>query len=598
MPARFAGLLAASFIRFRSSDLDDLHGLEKRRQIRLRIFYLCAATLLGFLQAWASRDEMNPDGVSYLDIGDAFFRGDWTMAISSYWSPLYPFFLGLITRIIKPSPYREFAVVHMANLVIYLFALACFDFFLRTLIAYQQRGLSSNRERVSLSEQDWLTLGFALFTWSSLRLITLQVVNPDLCLSAFLYLAAAALIRVRGGDARWSTFGFLGMVLGLGYLVKAPMFPLAVVFLGTSLFAVARAGRAAAVPRFLLGVLVFGLVAGPCVFAISRPKGRFTFGDSGRLNYAEYVNGVTPFAHWQGEGKEIGTPKHPTRKIFDSPPVYEFATPIRATYPPWYDQSYWYEGVRPRFDLKRQLEVLGSSAAMYAEMLVNQASLMTGFLALLFCGWRGRSLFRDLSKQWHLLIPTVVALTMFGIVHLETRYVGALIVVLWVGLFSGISIPKTSTARRMILCVSAAIAIVLSLQCIKGAVRDLITIVHPAPHVQWQVAQSLRGLGIRPGDKVAAIGWNFGAYWARLARVSIIAEVPYQPHVAPGEASFSPENVDKFWESSSNVRSRVMEKFAQSGARAVVAEMRRPEPPGSWIRIDHTAYCAYVFPEK
>ena len=32
---------------------------------------------------------MISDGVSYLDIGDAYFRGDWKAAVNAYWSPVY-----------------------------------------------------------------------------------------------------------------------------------------------------------------------------------------------------------------------------------------------------------------------------------------------------------------------------------------------------------------------------------------------------------------------------------------------------------------------------------------------------------------------------
>ena len=31
---------------------------------------------------------------------------------------------------------------------------------------------------------------------------------------------------------------------------------------------------------------------------------------------------------------------HPVRKLFDAPPIYEFATPLKGTSPVWYDPSY------------------------------------------------------------------------------------------------------------------------------------------------------------------------------------------------------------------------------------------------------------------
>ena len=42
---------------------------------------------MGLIQAWVSRFAMNPDGISYLDIGDGFWRGNLQMLLNGYWSP-------------------------------------------------------------------------------------------------------------------------------------------------------------------------------------------------------------------------------------------------------------------------------------------------------------------------------------------------------------------------------------------------------------------------------------------------------------------------------------------------------------------------------
>jgi hypothetical protein len=57
--------------------------------VRLTRFIGCTlAVLLGVLHAWASRYGMSPDGVSYLDLGHAFLRGEWRQAVNGLWSPL------------------------------------------------------------------------------------------------------------------------------------------------------------------------------------------------------------------------------------------------------------------------------------------------------------------------------------------------------------------------------------------------------------------------------------------------------------------------------------------------------------------------------
>src|ERR1700758_3364000 len=62
-----------------------------------------ASITLGLLHAWLGRYAMNPDGMSYLDVGDSFFRRDWANAVSAWWSPLYPWTVGFVLGIAKPS---------------------------------------------------------------------------------------------------------------------------------------------------------------------------------------------------------------------------------------------------------------------------------------------------------------------------------------------------------------------------------------------------------------------------------------------------------------------------------------------------------------
>jgi hypothetical protein len=184
----------------------------------LRILFWCAAIALGAVDAWAARHTMNPDGISYLDLGDAYLRGDWKMAINAYWSPLYPWLLGLSLKVLKPSPDWEFPVVHLVNFLIYLAALASFEFFLRTLIDYRKKRGNAvcESEDASLPEWAWWILGYSLFIWSSLILIGTKLVTPDMCVAAFVYLASGFLLRLRAGTASWRKFVLFGIVLGFG----------------------------------------------------------------------------------------------------------------------------------------------------------------------------------------------------------------------------------------------------------------------------------------------------------------------------------------------------------------------------------------------
>src|SRR3954447_12337274 len=88
--------------------------------------WLVAAVVLGALQAVAFRGSMNPDGIAYLDMGDAYVRGDWATAIRSHWSPLYAWLLGVWLRLVRPDAAAEFPLVHLVNLLIFVVAAAAF----------------------------------------------------------------------------------------------------------------------------------------------------------------------------------------------------------------------------------------------------------------------------------------------------------------------------------------------------------------------------------------------------------------------------------------------------------------------------------------
>src|SRR6476660_7526917 len=83
--------------------------LENQPVQVLRITFFSFAIVVGLIQVVDSRNAMNVDGISYLDMGDAYLRGGWGMLVNGHWSPLYPWLLGVAKALIKPSAYWEFA---------------------------------------------------------------------------------------------------------------------------------------------------------------------------------------------------------------------------------------------------------------------------------------------------------------------------------------------------------------------------------------------------------------------------------------------------------------------------------------------------------
>jgi len=596
--------LVCSKQRGMSKSLDVIEGLKPRSVTPhpttnnpprcLQIIFWLVAIGLGLLHAWVNRQAMQSDGISYMDMGDAYLRGDWQMAINGYWSPLYSWLLGAALLVLKPSAYWEFSVVHLVNFTIYLGALLCFTFLLNEVIRHQRVRTDplGAGGLMCLPEWAWVVVGYTLFLWSSLELITVRYVTPDMCVAACVYLASGLIVRLRRGLTGWLTFVALGFVLGCGYLAKAAMFPLALVFVGVS-WRAAGGGRGGARGAALTAVM-FLVVSSPFLIALSRAKGRVTFGDSGRLNYAWYVTGVG-YRHWQGEPTGSGTPKHPTRKVMEEPEVYEFGSPVGGTYAHWYDPSYWYDGIAPRFDLIRHIKNMLWRPYLYSFFLFAlHGSLVIGLFTLFFMSGRGRLVIKDVTATWFLLVPAFAGFAIYMQVYLETRFVGSFLTLLVIGLFASVRLPDTPESRRLVACVMIIIVAMFGLAVGPSNARAAYTSVREisrgrdaAPNEYWQVAEELKRMGLQPGDKVASLSYsnNDNVYWSRLAKVQIVAEI---------FSGAYRKDEDDFWTANEVVRARIMETFAKAGANIIVANSAPSWAAAEgWRRIGNTDH--YVF---
>ena len=551
--------------------------------------------VLGFLQAWANRHHMNPDGVSYLDIADRYLQRDWSGAINAYWSPLYSWLLAMVLYVLRPDAYWEFPAVHLLNFLLYLVAFACFEVLLFQVVRHQTEPVEHSHGDLGLPPWSWHCLGYVLFLWCALELIRVAVTTPDMCVAAIVFLLAAILVRIRLHPENWSNFVFLGLASGIAYLTKAVMFPLSFVFLALGLLSAGNWRRA--LPRVAVSLLLFVLVSAPLLVALHGAKGRWTFGDSGRLAYAWLVNDVRPYLHWRGDPPGSGVPAHPTRILFEAPTVYEFKEPIRSTYPPWFDPSYWNEGLVGRFELKGQLKAVRRALRNYYSIFVDSPigiTVLVGFLVLSFFG-RPRVL-TGRARLWNLFIAACAAMLLYSLVYVEPRLVGGFAVLFWLGLFSTVRLRNDRAGAGfscVVLSVVIASVTVLVVDSKTSTGLALRVIAREgdesADAEHWEVANSLSSMGVQPGDPVGSIGHGFASaiYWGRLAKVQIVAEIT-GTHVA------FPEDVEVFRRSNDAVKNKVVEAFRAAGAKVIVADRK---PPGvtlhGWQRVGKTDHYAY-----
>jgi hypothetical protein len=549
--------------------------------------WLAFAVLLGSLQAVYFRYSMNPDGIAYLDMGDAYFRGDWATAVRSHWSPLYAWLLAAVLHIVHPAPNLEFPLAHLVNLIIYCAALGTFTFLLRQIVASLGDGDAASPAHIGPPEWAWIALGYAAFIWCTLQYMPLGLLTPDLLVSALVY-AICGVMLLRRRQPRHRCSALLGGLLGLGYLAKAPMLPLAVVFLTASTLVIGRCGSR--ISHLVVASLAMALVALPFIVALSVANGRPTVGDSARLNYLWVVDGV-PLIHWQGGPNGIGQPLHHSQPLLERPAIFAFDSPFAVTYAAWYAPEYWFEGATPLITVGRQARASLAALQAYSTLAADFGGVFAALAILLSMhsgSWR-----LGAGPALALLAPAVAAICMYALVLAEARYVAPFVVLLLLGLLLLVRLPRARWSAALSANISVVIVLLFLVQTGSNT-SDLVgstfqQLLHGqilASDDQAQVARALRSAGIEPGDPVASGDRAFNDYWARLARVRIVAEVSGRDGGAILQADPEARAVAQRVLLAQNVRAVV--------ARAWPSQM---DDPG-WQPIDGTDYFYHLVADR
>jgi len=548
--------------------------------------WLVFAVILGVLQAISFRYSMNPDGIAYLDMGDAYLRGDWATAIRSHWSPLYAWLVAAGLRLTQPPPNLEFPFVHVVNLVIYCLALAAFTFLLREILATLRDVDVATPEHIGPPEWAWLSVGYAAFVWCTLQYTPLGLLTPDLLVSVLVYAICAVMLHMRR-QPKWRYSVLLGGLLGLGYLAKAPMLPLAVVFLAAT--ALVLGSAPSRIRHLVVASVTLAIVALPFIVVLSVANSRPTIGDSAMFNYLWVVDGV-PLVHWQGGPDSIGQPLHHSQMLMDRPAIFAFDSPFPVTYAAWYAPEYWLRGATPLVTLGRQLRAMLAALQAYATLAVDFAGV--GVVLIILLSMRSGP-WRISGPTLVLLGPAAAALAMYALVLAEARYVAPFMVLLVLGTLMLARLPKARWSAALSTNASVAIALIFVVQTVTTT-SDLASSTFAqvvqgdalAADDQAQVANALRSAGIVPGDAVASGDRAFNDYWARLARVRIVAEVSGRDGAAILEADPA-------------ARTAAQQLLLAQDVRAVVARgwPAQTGDPG-WHPIAGTDYFYYLVPGR
>lgn len=547
-----------------------------------------AIALCALLDCWFARYKMDPDGVSYLDMGDQYWRGNWHAALNAYWSPLYSWMTGLMFRLTKPSMRWEYPEAHLLNFVLFMAVLFSYEFFWRVLLESRRDVWTGASRRYA-----WMLgyLVFAIYYFGCafkeyLGVDGLAAVTPDLIVAALGYLTFGLLLLFSAERLGVRSSCLIGIALGVAYLAKAVMFPFGLVVMAT-LFAVCWRSRGGWL-KMGAALICFIAISAPFIALLSWNNHHLTFGDSAKPNIAWHVNGGWPHRiHWQGSGAVRAHPQHPTRKIMTWPEVYEFGTPVAGTYPVWYDPSYWWAGadskLHPGLEVVRVVQGL---AELGFYLIMPPGMITATVLLIFFCSDRIKDAWLQLTGFWPVLLPSIALFLMYSMIVWWPRYISWILVTAFSCLIASVNI-STEVRRESVFQAAGlalgAIFIGVVVQDVNGnRVDNRISVKNV------ETAEQLQAMGIEPGSQVAVIGDGFTEeYWARLDRVEIVAEVPRTLETGDSAAAF--------WSSNPEAKQAVLNALKSTGAKATVAEMPPKVLPPGWVAVGRTGQAVYFF---
>ncbi len=541
-------------------------GTQNVARQRVRTISRVCVLSLVVCQLWVGRYVIDTDGTGYVDIARAWLQRDWSLALNAYWSPLYPLLLSAAFAIFHPSIHWELPLVHAVNLAGFISAFAAWEWLTNEWERWQ--GPSSHPMLTDFT-------GYCVLLWAGLRLTGLWRFNtPDIFVMACLIAAAAIVVRVRRGASGTRDFVLLGLVLGAGFLAKTAFFTVIPVFL----VVLAVLLKHSLDRRILITALTTCAVAVPFIAAISIASGRFTMGDSGRLNYSWHVTGLGVEGYKESAylpGPEI---KHPIRVLMDHPRVLSFDQHVAGTYPIHVAVSWWCTGYPVRFDKARQLMILRSDL-LFSIYAFRCPALLLFLLGLLY---GGRQVLSRLGRPWFIWAPALFFAATYLPVYSDYRYLAGSYAVIGFALIAAVwhvRIPQR-IAQLSTWAIPLLTAVFLMGANFRQMFPQLIleTAGKKAPwsYESVQVAETMREHGLEPGQRVAYIGFESAAAHVGLEGAHIVAVIPQR--AAHNDKAWGRPYVitfgkpDEFWRSSPETRQQVLDAFRSVGAKWVFAD--------------------------
>ena len=559
--------------------------------------YASVLILCGIGYAKYDTYRLDGDAVAFMDIADALHRHDLAHAANGYWNPLYPAVLLVGELVSHPSRWNELQTFYWVNFCIFVLCVLVCLYFVRSLVAGRDHLIAADGSSTALSTAALSMIALGLLFASFQRELAIGAVRSDSLLLLLFLLAASFVLRLQAGG-RFFYYPLLGLALGLAYLTKSFAFlPSGIVLIAIFVFGLTR--RSAQRQRIVVGAvtagLVFAVLAGPYIVAISHQRCRLTTGESARLNYAFFIDQT---ARWhEARSGDLGHAtaafKHPEEVLLDSPAVYSYAQHPVGTYPLWFDPAYWTEGIQPKLYLQGHLQRLARNIALFLRYVLSHLESLAvfGVLFLAGCFFERRHVF------WRPLLPVMLlGLLVFAIylpIDFQDRYLAAGLLLITLPLFAMLRRPASGFTGEAATATALLLAFLMAANAIADIAerrRYVLKDGYPRGAYSLQIypaARALEAMGFGHGQSIACFGDRacyIDHYWARLAETPIRAEIEVPNSGDPGA----------FWQGVQD-KQAVLDALKSRHIAAIVAVFEpAAHMPEGWTRLNQTNF--YVYP--
>ncbi|MDZ4833651.1 MAG: hypothetical protein SGJ27_07705 [Candidatus Melainabacteria bacterium] len=572
----------------------------KRFETLLLLVPVLLALVVGCLQMAAWSDRIGWDTVSYLDLAEAYRNGRLDLALSPYWSPLYPLLFAGWSALFSGVPERM-SLGFFQYACFLLFGLSSAYLWKTALNAHRHVSLEEGVEAIPLFPFCFFAVSVSVY--SGLVVGSLGIKSPDMLAAALFVLANGMIVSlIYKRPAIWWLL-LTGMVMGLAYLTKA--FFISWIIPCLVLLFWQRKHYHLDGSRFLALAGAALLTVACYAVPLSLKLGYPSIGETGKYQFifcqTETTSPMVPLVHGTQtvSDRVIEQPKHPSRLFFDSPRVYEFAEPFDVSYPPWFNPHYWNEGFKVKFDWQTYLAMMPEKIMT----VVFNIGILAAFM-MLYLGALNRSLFPfSISRTKRcsaIVVPSKLCILLLLVSVIWPRYLIGFLPLLFAGLLLTCRYPNTLEGTKGVSRMLNATSILMLSVFVLSSLFHLyfaVPQIEPAlskamgtqlpkkpfvPDPHSATAAKLAELGIKPKDRVARISSNQDGeyYWTRLANIRVVCE------------SVDAEN---FFKASSESRNELYKKLQDFGIKAIVFDWscRKPNPGAmpsedGWIQVPDT----------